>query len=110
MTVVSVDQTARRSGSGPTLPGAQTVRPDSYDLLATSVVMLDTQGRVVRVNAAAESLFDISSRMMIGQSFHRMFSNGHVIEALLREAIGGEYEQKRIDLQLERPAREPLAL
>ncbi|MEY4215144.1 MAG: hypothetical protein RL458_3370 [Pseudomonadota bacterium] len=110
MTVVSVDQTARRSGSGPTLSGTQTMRPDSFDLLATSVVMLDTQGRVVRVNAAAESLFDISSRMMIGQSFHRMFSNGHVIEALLREAVNSEYEQKRVDLLLERPAREPLAL
>lgn len=48
MTVVSVDQTARRSGGGPTPSGAQMVRSDSYDLLATSVVMLDMQGRVVR--------------------------------------------------------------
>ena len=87
MTFASIDQTARRAGTTPAQSAAQAVRHDSFDLLATSVVMLDAQGRVVRVNAAAESLFDISSRMMIGQSFHRMFTNGHLIEALLREAI-----------------------
>ena len=110
MTLASIDQTARRTGAASVPAEPQVVRQDSFDLLATSVVMLDSQGRVVRVNAAAESLFDISSRMMIGQSFHRMFSNGHLIEALLREAIAGGYEQKRVDLMLERAAREPLAL
>jgi len=83
---------------------------EAFDLLATSVVILDAQGRVRRVNAAAELLFDISNRMMKGQSFARLFGNGDQIDALLREALAGGYEQKRTDLQLERSGREPLAL
>lgn len=83
---------------------------DSFDLLATSVVVLDAQGRVLRLNSAAEALFDVSSRMMIGQIFHRLFLNGQVIGEFLSEALEGGYEQKRVDVVLERAGREPLAL
>jgi len=109
MNVVSNDQTERPTGIGVNGMVSASAQ-DSLDLLATSVVVLDPQARVVRVNASAEALFDISSRMVIGQSFPKLFANGHVIEALLRDALDGGYEQKRVDLLLERAAREPLAL
>lgn len=91
---------------------AESVDPrlSGLDLLATAVVILDAYGRVVRLNAAAEALFELSGRMMIGQSFVRCFSDGMPIEALLREALAHAYEEKRTDLVLERPGREALAL
>ena len=109
MNVVSNDQTEKPPSVGPN-GLATAAAQDSFDLLATSVVLLDAQARVVRVNASAEALFDISSRMVLGQSFPKLFANGHLIEALLRDALAGGYEQKRVDLLLERAAREPLAL
>ena len=109
MNVVSNDQTEKPPSVGSNGLATASAQ-DSFDLLATSVVLLDPQARVVRVNASAEALFDISSRMVLGQSFPKLFANGHLIEALLRDALAGGYEQKRIDLLLERAAREPLAL
>ncbi len=80
------------------------------DLLATAVVVLDAEGRVVRINAAAESLFEFSSRMLLGQLFSRFFSDGAPIDTLLREVLAHAYEEKRTDLVLERPGREALSL
>ncbi len=80
------------------------------DLLATAVVVLDSQGRVVKLNSAAEALFELSSRMMVGHSFARAFSDGQPIEALLREALAHAYEEKRTDVVLERPGKEALSL
>ncbi len=40
---------------------------DSYDLLATTVLLLDRDGIVVRVNSAAQDLFGRSRRHLEGQ-------------------------------------------
>ncbi|HVL58320.1 MAG TPA: nitrogen regulation protein NR(II) [Burkholderiaceae bacterium] len=79
------------------------------DLLAGAVVLLDADGRVVHANQAAEQLFDSSARTMEAGRFARMF--GHdAIDRLLAQARNEEFGQKGMDLVLERPGREPLAL
>ena len=40
----------------------------AYDLLPTAILLLDGEGRVAHVNAAAEELFGCSQRMLIGQT------------------------------------------
>jgi two-component system nitrogen regulation sensor histidine kinase GlnL len=81
-----------------------------FHLLATAVVVLDDKGRVLHLNAAAETLFELSIRMVVGLPFARFFTDAQSVEALLREANAHSYEEKRTDLVLERPGREALSL
>ena len=62
------------------------------------------------LNQAAEVLFETSLAILQATYFSRMFSNGHVIDELLEEACNNKFGQKRTELILERPGREPLAL
>ncbi len=102
--------------STPRIPGGVDRRrqPESLlaglDLLALGVVVLDADGNTVFINQAAEQLFELSSRSMIGHSFARLFANGGVIDALVEEACNNAFGQKRQELVLERTAREPLTL
>jgi len=101
--------------SGAPDPGVQRRRqPDpllaGLDLLALGVVVLDAEGCCVFINQSAEQLFELSSRSMIGQPFARLFTNGAVIDALVREARAYEFGEKRQELVLERPGRGPLTL
>ncbi len=89
--------------SSPVAPGLR-----GLDLLATAVVVVDRRGHVLVLNPAAELLFEVSSRRTVGLAFSRLFSNGHLIESLLEEALAHAFEQKRTDLVLERPGRDPL--
>lgn len=82
----------------------------ALDLLALGVVVLDAQGRVVFINQSAEQLFELSSRSMVGQVFARLFTNGATIDALVEEARDNAFGEKRQELVLERPGREPLTL
>jgi two-component system, NtrC family, nitrogen regulation sensor histidine kinase GlnL len=78
------------------------------DLLACSVVLVDTGGRTVHINQAAEQLFELALRTIEGQPFARQFINGYVIDSLLEEACNNRFGQKRQDLVLERAGRDPL--
>jgi two-component system nitrogen regulation sensor histidine kinase GlnL len=78
------------------------------DLLACSVVLLDALGRTRFVNQAAEQLFELPLRAIEGAPFARLFTNGVIIDALLEEACNNAFGQKRQDITLERPGREPL--
>lgn len=80
------------------------------ELLSTAVVVIDVEGRVTSLNPAAELLFEVSSRMAVGHPFTRLFADPGPIEALMREALAREFEQKRTDLVLERIGKEPLAV
>ena len=82
----------------------------AFDLLALGVVVLDSDGRVVCINQAAEQLFDLSQRAIMGQPFSRMFVNGAAIDTLVVEACNGAFGQKRQELVLERIGREPQSL
>ena len=46
---------------------------DAYDLLATSILLLDRDGVVAKANAAAEDLFGKSRRQIEGSMFIALF-------------------------------------
>lgn len=80
------------------------------DLLALGVVVLDEAGRTVFINQAAEQIFGLSSRSMLGHPFARQFHNGEAIDALVEEAGRNAFGQKRQELILDRAGRAPLTL
>ena len=70
-------------------------------------MVLDAAGNAVFLNQAAEQLFEVSQRLVAGQPFARLFVDGSAIEQLCVEASVGAFDEKRRDLALERPGREP---
>lgn len=80
------------------------------NLLACAVVLLSDEGKVRFLNPAAEQLFEMPLRVIEGAHFPTQFSNGPVFEDLLASAAANAFEQKRLDLSLERPGRDPLAV
>ena len=97
-----VPEPARRARADSPLAG--------LDLLATAVVVLDREGCATYLNPSAEQLFEVSRRIVVGQPFARLFLDGAPIEGLMAGALSGEFEEKRTDLELERPGREPMLL
>ena len=95
-------ESGRRARTDPALAG--------LDLLATAVVVLDTAGCAAFLNLAAEQLFEASQRLVVGQPFSRLFRGGGAIDALVASALAGEFDEKRTELLLERPGREPMLL
>jgi two-component system nitrogen regulation sensor histidine kinase GlnL len=85
-------------------------RLDGLDLLASAVAILDAAGHTVFLNQAAEQLFEVSQRLVAGQPFARLFVDGAAIEQLCADAGVGAFDEKRSDLTLERPGREPQQL
>jgi two-component system nitrogen regulation sensor histidine kinase GlnL len=57
------------------------------ELLATAVVLLDADLRVVHANSSAENLLAISSRALAGHVFCTLFTDAQPLNAKLREAI-----------------------
>ena len=47
----------------------------SLDLLASAVLLLDRQGRLVFANAAAENLLESSCRLLVQQTLSDLFLN-----------------------------------
>jgi two-component system nitrogen regulation sensor histidine kinase GlnL len=80
------------------------------DVLACGVVLLDGKGQVRFANMAAEQLFDVSLKLREGGVFARHFINGAVLDALMDEAQGAAFTEKRLDVTLERHGRDPLEL
>jgi two-component system nitrogen regulation sensor histidine kinase GlnL len=58
------------------------------ELLATAVLILDADLRVVYANPAAENLLAISSRTLGGQVFGTLFTDAQALNAKLRNAVG----------------------
>ena len=52
------------------------------DLLASAVMILDGQGRIMYVNPAAEDLLEYSSKVLIPQKFGQLFLNAGVLEEI----------------------------
>jgi two-component system nitrogen regulation sensor histidine kinase GlnL len=88
--------------------GSLTALTAGLELLGSAVVVLDAQGRAVFLNLAAEQLFDTSFRAITGQRFSRLFVDARQLDRLLDEALVNAFEQKRLELVLERTGREPL--
>ncbi len=73
------------------------------DLLPSAVVVLDSSGDCVFLNAAAEQLFGISQRRAVGHPFAQLFAEPMAIRQLIEQARAGGFDEKRTDLDLARP-------
>lgn len=78
------------------------------DLLASAVLILDTDGRIVYANAAAESLLENSFKVLHQQRFAELFIHGDKLAQIVAQARLHQFDEKREDLVLERPGRVPL--
>jgi two-component system nitrogen regulation sensor histidine kinase GlnL len=59
----------------------------SLEHLATAVILLDDQSRIVYLNPAAENLFALSSRNMIGQPVLHAFTHTEQLASAMRQAL-----------------------
>lgn len=78
------------------------------DLLASAVLILDTEGRIAYANAAAETLLENSFKVLHQQRFADLFINGSKLAQIFEQARRHQFDEKREDLVLERPGRVPL--
>ncbi|MBI1889381.1 MAG: PAS domain-containing protein [Burkholderiales bacterium] len=85
-----------------------TISLDGLDLLASAVMILDADDRVAYVNPAAEHLLESSIKALTHQKFADLFSNAGNLSAVFQQAANHVFADKRQDLTLERPGREPL--
>ena len=81
---------------------------DGLDLLSSAVVILDAASRITYANAAAENLLESSRKVLSNQNFNDLFLNGDNLREIVQEAVQHRFADKRLDLSLERPNREPL--
>ncbi|MBF6616003.1 MAG: PAS domain-containing protein [Candidimonas sp.] len=75
----------------------------SYDLLSTAVLLLDESGLVLRANTAAEELFSMSRRRLVGQAADRLFDPEAGLADRLPEALAGRFGILRQDCIIEHP-------
>ena len=68
---------------------------ESFDLLATSVLLLNRTGVVVQANSAAEMMFGKSRRHLIGAPADCLFERDSALEQSIRQACSGEVDDCR---------------
>jgi two-component system nitrogen regulation sensor histidine kinase GlnL len=88
----------------------QAARFSGLELLSTAVIVISADARVVFANQAAEHLFEVSRRILVGQLVARLFTDELAIDRMLKAARANDLGQRRQPLELRRPLREPLAV
>jgi len=78
------------------------------DLLTSSVVALDADGRIQYANAAAQEKLKASIKSLVGQQWSELFLNREELQKLFDQALESQFSDKRQDLILERAGFEPL--
>lgn len=68
---------------------------EAFDLLATTVLLLNQKGDVVMANSAAESLFGRSRRHLIGLPAALLFEQDPALDHSIRQACDGEVDDCR---------------
>ena len=63
---------------------------EAFDLLATTVLLLNSTGEVVETNAAAEVMFGRSRRHLVGQPAAFLFDRDPALEQSVQQACSGE--------------------
>jgi two-component system nitrogen regulation sensor histidine kinase GlnL len=86
------------------------VQTDALDLIATAVLLLDRDLRLRQLNAAAESLFAMSPRHVLGQRLVELFFDSALLEEKLAVTIQSGRGFSDQSLRLTRPGHEPLLL
>ncbi|MGA1724957.1 MAG: PAS domain-containing protein [Burkholderiaceae bacterium] len=58
----------------------------AYDALASGVLLLDAQARVLAMNSAAQDLWSVSHKAMLGQSVMELFESHEALERAVQGA------------------------
>ncbi|HUG57176.1 MAG TPA: nitrogen regulation protein NR(II) [Candidimonas sp.] len=74
----------------------------SYDLLSTAVLLLDRSGLIEYANTAAEELFGLSRRQLVGHQAGALFGADVTLQARFPDAIAGKFGILRQDLTVAR--------
>ena len=89
----------------PTEPSMDT---RAFDLLATLVAIVRTDGVVVFANAALEDIMGVSRRNIEGAAFAQYFTQPQAFDNALKGAQTNAFAVMRYDAYLHRPSQEPL--
>src|SRR5271169_4502673 len=89
-------------------------RPGAYpglDLLATAVLLLDTNLEVCYANPAAENLFEVSRRQLLGNSVRVLFGESPALFQAIDKALanGASYTEQELELTVATKSRLHLA-
>lgn len=82
----------------------------ALDSLATSVLLLDADDKVVYLNAAAEQLFGLARRLAVGESVDRVFLPDRTLRLMLEQAREVAFGDTRTDISLRPVAGDPIDL
>jgi len=84
--------------------------PHGLEILATAVLLLDHDRTIVYANPAAENLFELSARHLVGHSPAQVFSGASGLDAAIDKAIaaGAAYTEQELELGV--AAKPPLHL
>ena len=93
---------------GEAKPGAIASPFSPFDLLATLVAVVNSDGTVVFANSALEDALGTSRRMIEGAHFPAHFTEPHLLGNALVGAGGNEFAALRYDAWLKRPNHEPM--
>jgi two-component system nitrogen regulation sensor histidine kinase GlnL len=96
------------SGAGASVALSATERFQSFDLLATLVAVVRSNGEVSFANAALEDALGSSRRSIIGTFFPDSFTEPSQLRNALQGAGGNEFAAMRYDAWLKRFIRDPL--
>jgi two-component system nitrogen regulation sensor histidine kinase GlnL len=80
------------------------------DLLATSVILVDDELRVIYANPAAEDLFSFSLKNVAGQPLAQLFTDSGDVIVSLNDVLGHNWSYTGRDLTLTRPGQASLHL
>ena len=80
------------------------------DLLATSVILVDDELRVIYANPAAEDLFSFSLKNVAGQPLAQLFTDSGTFVVSLNDVLGHNWSYTGRDLSLTRPGQTSLHL
>jgi len=75
----------------------------SLEHLATAVILLDEQARIAYLNPAAEILFGLSSRNLLGHPLQQVFSHTEQLAFALQQAVSNQATYIEHDLTLGTP-------
>jgi two-component system nitrogen regulation sensor histidine kinase GlnL len=80
------------------------------EYLATAVILLDEESRIAYINPAAEALFDVSGKNLLGNPVQQVFTHTDQLSSAIQQAIHNNASYIEHDLTLGTPAHIKLHL
>ncbi len=72
----------------------------TLEYLATAVILLDGEARVVYLNPAAEHLFDVRGRNLLGHPVQQAFTHTEQLDSAMQQALGNNASYIEHDLMV----------